>query len=133
LAERLNSEVVARMEQRLRQREHQLLAELRAAQEKVAGDESFRQIAGEAPDAGDASLADLVTDSTNAERLRDAEELRGVQDALSRVEAGSYGLCLRCGRPIDVRRLEAFPAAKYDLEHQAEQERRQGAIETPKL
>jgi DnaK suppressor protein len=56
-----------------------------------------------------------------------------VQEALARVEAGTYGLCLRCGRAIDIRRLEAFPAAKYDLEHQAEQERRQGAIETPKL
>jgi RNA polymerase-binding transcription factor DksA len=133
LAERLPPEEIERFAHRLREREKQLLAELRANQEKVLATESFDQVAGEAPDVGDASLADLVTDSTNAERLRDAEELRDVQDALARVEAGTYGICLKCGSPIDIRRLEAFPSARYDLQHQAEQERARRAIPMPKL
>ena len=132
MAERLTPDELAHFSQLLRAREQQLLAELRAGQERV-DTETFKQIAGEAPDTGDASLADLVTDATNAERQRDTGELRDIQDALARVEAGTYGLCLRCGKPIDRRRLEAFPAARYDLEHQAEQERRRGAPETPKL
>lgn len=39
--------------------------------------------------------------------LRRAElELRRIDAALERCEAGSYGYCLDCGEPIDPRRLE---------------------------
>jgi DnaK suppressor protein len=118
--------------QRLREREAQLLAELRAGEQR-AGAESFRDVAGEAPDRGDASFADTVSDGVNAERERDSGELRDVQDALSRIEAGTYGLCLSCGEPIDRERLDAAPTARYDIEHQREQERVQPPVQTPTL
>ena len=35
-----------------------------------------------------------------------------VDAALTRVEAGTYGLCERCGAPIGTPRLEALPAAR---------------------
>ena len=37
----------------------------------------------------------------------------GFERALSRVGAGSYGLCLRCGRPLAPERLEALPATRW--------------------
>ncbi|GAA4882239.1 TraR/DksA family transcriptional regulator [Actinomycetospora straminea] len=40
---------------------------------------------------------------------RDLEE---VDAARARVEAGTYGVCERCGRPIAPERLEARPAAR---------------------
>jgi RNA polymerase-binding transcription factor DksA len=33
--------------------------------------------------------------------------------ALNRIDAGTYGLCERCGRQIPPGRLEAFPSARY--------------------
>lgn len=40
----------------------------------------------------------------------DAAYFRGeVEDALVRMDAGTYGLCQRCGRPIGTERLEAVP------------------------
>jgi len=42
-----------------------------------------------------------------------ASELRQVDEALARVEAGTYGICARCGRPIPTGRLEARPFAEY--------------------
>lgn len=42
-----------------------------------------------------------------------ASELRQVDDALARVDAGTYGLCANCGRPIPAARLEARPFAEY--------------------
>ncbi|UWF77596.1 MULTISPECIES: TraR/DksA family transcriptional regulator [Microbacterium] len=39
-------------------------------------------------------------------------ELRQVDDALSRLEAGTYGICLGCGKPIPVERLEVRPFAE---------------------
>jgi RNA polymerase-binding transcription factor DksA len=37
-------------------------------------------------------------------------QLTLVQAALSRLELGEYGMCLRCGKAIDERRLLALPA-----------------------
>jgi len=115
---------------RLRKREQELVAELSSGQQRAAS-ENFGRIAGEAPDNGDASLADLVVDSASAERTRDADELRDVQDALARLDAGSYGLCQQCGEAIELARLRANPSARYDLRHQ--QEREQGNVRAPTL
>ena len=43
--------------------------------------------------------------------LRDSEraQLRQVEDALERLDAGTYGACRSCGRPIAPERLEAIP------------------------
>jgi len=38
-------------------------------------------------------------------------ELAEVRDALARMDAGSYGVCTRCGAEIPAGRLEAVPAA----------------------
>jgi RNA polymerase-binding transcription factor DksA len=42
-----------------------------------------------------------------AARLRRA----AVEDALDRLEKGTYGRCAACGRPIQPERLEALPSA----------------------
>ncbi|KQY75805.1 molecular chaperone DnaK [Microbacterium sp. Root1433D1] len=42
-----------------------------------------------------------------------ASELHQVDDALTRVEGGTYGVCANCGRPIPAGRLEARPFAEY--------------------
>ena len=50
-------------------------------------------------------------------RLEDREqaELREIEDALARIDAGTYGSCASCGRAIPVARLEAVPAATLCL------------------
>jgi RNA polymerase-binding transcription factor DksA len=40
-----------------------------------------------------------------------------VKDALSRIEAGTYGKCEVCGEAIETDRLEADPAARTCKEH----------------
>ncbi len=40
-----------------------------------------------------------------------------IKAALERIEKGVYGLCSVCGDPIDLRRLEANPAATTCLKH----------------
>jgi DnaK suppressor protein len=116
----------------LRARERQLLSELRAGRER-AETESFPQTASEAPDSGDASVADLAADQISAERQRDFDELQDVQDALTRLEDGTYGICFTCGEPIARDRLRALPTAKYDLQHQEQIERQTDTPPTPTL
>jgi RNA polymerase-binding protein DksA len=57
-----------------------------------------------------------------------AEELIGQIDAaLQRLDAGTYGMCARCGQPIDAARLEALPYAEFCITCQAIIERERAA------
>lgn len=49
--------------------------------------------------------------------------LEDVARAFEKLEDGTYGTCEACGKPIPDERLEAMPAARYCVEHQAERER----------
>jgi DnaK suppressor protein len=49
------------------------------------------------------------------------EQLAGVEHALQKFEAGTYGLCDNCGKPIPPARLEALPQASLCLECKARQ------------
>lgn len=44
-----------------------------------------------------------------AELQRAEDQAQEVRAALARLEAGTYGLCLKCGQPIDDERLEFLP------------------------
>jgi RNA polymerase-binding transcription factor DksA len=42
-----------------------------------------------------------------------ASELQQVDDALARMDAGTYGICANCGKPIPAARLEVRPFAVH--------------------
>jgi len=52
--------------------------------------------------------------------------LREVDEALDRIEEGTYGICEGCGKPIAVRRLEIKPFAKYCVQCQDAIEKKRG-------
>jgi len=66
----------------------------------------------------DESVNEIDEDMKN-KALSDHLELRlkEVNDALSRIENGTYGRCEVCKNPIPIERLRANPAAKTDIEH----------------
>lgn len=45
--------------------------------------------------------------------------LEAVERALERIEAGTYGVCERCGEAIDLARLKALPYAIYCIDCQS--------------
>jgi RNA polymerase-binding transcription factor DksA len=45
------------------------------------------------------------------------ENLKDVDDAMAKLEAGEYGRCEVCGEPIGAARLEAMPSARTCIEH----------------
>ena len=63
---------------------------------------------------------------------KESQLVADIDQALLRIKEGSYGECARCGRPIDERRLEAVPTARYDAICQTEIETN-GEDETPSL
>lgn len=67
------------------------------------------------------------TDRTIELRARDRERklINKIEQALRRIDDGSYGYCDETGEPIGVKRLEARPIATLSLEAQERHERRE--------
>ncbi len=69
--------------------------------------------------ADDAS--DVVSRDLNlALRSNSRDLLTQVEAALRRLDEGTYGVCARCGNPINPERLEALPYATYCITCQSE-------------
>ena len=65
-------------------------------------------------------MADVGTDMAEREKTslfahRQAKYLSDVDEALHRVDAGTYGICIICTNLIEEDRLKAVPIAKYHV------------------
>ncbi len=65
-------------------------------------------------------MADVGTDMAEREKTsmfahRQAKYLNDIDEALTRVENESYGVCIICGDLIEEGRLQAAPIAKYHV------------------
>jgi DnaK suppressor protein len=108
LRSRLESE-----QKRLTRELEQLKASVRPADERREGS-PFGKREEEAAEA-----SELETRLELEKRIRD--QLGSVEHALAKFEAGTYGLCDNCGKPIPPERLEALPQASLCLECKANQ------------
>ncbi|HEX5380392.1 MAG TPA: RNA polymerase-binding protein DksA [Phenylobacterium sp.] len=75
-------------------------------------------------------IADRATSETDRSlelRTRDRQRklISKIDEALRRIEEGSYGYCEETGEPIGVARLDARPIATLSLEAQERHERRE--------
>ena len=83
-------------------------------------------------DTTDVSKSDLDQSTALDLASRESQVIAEIDEALRRIDEGTYGQCARCGKPIDEERLKAMPTARYDAECQAAIEVAQGT-ETPSL
>ncbi|MDA0221180.1 MAG: RNA polymerase-binding protein DksA [Proteobacteria bacterium] len=74
-----------------------------------------------------ADRASTETDRSIELRTRDRERklISKIDEALRRIDDGTYGFCEETGEPIGVKRLEARPIATLCLEAQERHERRE--------
>jgi len=74
-----------------------------------------------------ADRASSETDRAIELRARDRQRklISKIDEALGRIEDGSYGYCEETGEPISLRRLEARPIATLSVEAQERHERRE--------
>ena len=90
-----------------------------ATQSDMSGDVGLDD---ESADAGTATF-EREKDLSIENNIRDL--LRKIDGALKRMDEGTYGLCVRCGRPIEKPRLKALPYAELCIKDaQAAQSRR---------
>ena len=110
-----------------------LLEEVRDQLEKSENQQYIELIGREPADAGDASVGDALADLNLGIIDRHIQELRDIEAAKARLKEGSYGVCIDCQMPIDIKRLLAYPTAKRCLTCQGKQERTFAHASTPKL
>lgn len=105
----------------LRRQIETLEAELKSDRAEV---ESARDASSssEVRDSTDASIAGSMRDVNRAVLDHHELEIREARAALSRMDDGTYGLCLDCADPIGYSRLKAHPVARRCLSCQSKQE-----------
>lgn len=65
----------------------------------------------EVADSSDTSFLNNTLDLGTAAMARDTGELRAIEAARLRMDEGTYGMCVRCGKDIPLARLEVQPTA----------------------
>lgn len=69
-------------------------------------------------DEGDLASAATTADITFSTRAREVELLGAIDEAIEKIEKGTYGKCIECEEQIPVARLEALPFAELCIDCQ---------------
>jgi RNA polymerase-binding protein DksA len=117
---RMDKEFVEKMRESLINLKKEIISTL------VAGNEDFKEIV-EGMDPKD--FADIASDDIDRKMIetlgtQDIKRLKAIDNALSRIQQGKYGLCIKCGKKIPQDRLEAIPYALMCIECKSSEERR---------
>lgn len=98
-----------------------LLAEIRQHTDHIREDQgaALELSDNDVKDTVDLSVQDVNKELALRLGERESQMVADIDQALLRIQEGSYGTCARCGKVIDERRLEALPTARYDANCQA--------------
>jgi len=111
---------VTRMEKALTELKREIVTNL------LASNEDFKEIV-DAMDPKD--LADVASDDIDRKMIeaigsQELKRLRMIDSALTRIQQGKYGVCIKCSKKIPQPRLEAIPYALMCVECKTADERR---------
>ena len=111
---------IAKMEKSLADLKREIIAKL------VASNEDFKDIV-EAMDPKD--LADVAADDIDRKMIealgsQELKRLQLIDSALTRIQQGKYGSCIKCNKKIPQARLEAIPYALMCIDCKTAEERR---------
>jgi DnaK suppressor protein len=92
----------------------------------IANNADFRSIV-EGMDPKD--FADVASDDIDRKMIeaigaQDLKRIKAIDAAITRIQQGRYGLCVKCGKKIPMERLQAIPYAVMCIECQKGEERR---------
>jgi len=108
----------------------ELMNRLLILRERISGEILSISRDSLSPTERDPSLSDQGTDTFDREfalnQLSSEQDvLFEIDEALRRLENGTYGICEMTEKPINIERLQALPYVRYSIEAQAELEKGQ--------
>ena len=110
-------------EKKLDQYRTVLLEQLRQQTEAARGNQNdaleFAANDDGVKDVADQSVKDVSQEIEYRLSERASQTVADIDQALMRIDEGTYGVCARCGKDIPERRLDAVPTARYDAECQS--------------
>src|SRR5918993_3852797 len=98
--------------EQLRQHNENIRENQSDALEMIGADDGVKDVA-------DMSLIDVSQEIEYRLSERESQLIADIDQALLRIDEGTYGVCARCGKDIPERRLDALPTARYDAECQS--------------
>ena len=98
----------------LENRRRELLAHVKQCEEELAEVQ-----ANKPADHQDAAPWERRQAMLRGQIEEERDQLEQIDEALQRLEEGTYGICAECGQPIRKERLEARPLVQYCIECQA--------------
>lgn len=108
------------------ERYRQILLDLRdqlVRQMNGLAKESAEQLPGYSMHMADSGTDNFDRDFALSLLSSDQDAIYEIDEALKRIERGSYGVCELTGKPIPKARLDAIPWARFTVEAQAQLER----------
>ena len=97
-------DLLQKMKQRLLEKRQELTKLLQNIADK--GD-----VSPDIKDSADEASSTLMNRLQSSLQAAEVEELKEVDEALVRIEKGTYGICINCEEPISAKRLECYPYA----------------------
>src|SRR4029078_9158511 len=109
------------LQQMLLRKRYEILKEIEGSLGQSLTEDQQRRLES-ARDVGDQALMDLDRElGISLMEMRNRRR-QAIDEALTRLNEGTYGICAECGVEISERRLEAVPFAKLCVECQAREE-----------
>ncbi len=106
----LSPERLDEVKERLLDRKRRLWQEVKQQLRSNIGD-GYQEMLAAARDEEDQATVSLMAETNLTLLGPKRQELEAIEEALNRLENGSYGFCEVCGQPIEPRRLEIMPEA----------------------
>ncbi len=108
-------ELIQSIRKQLIEQKAKLVAEAEATRGELPDEENH-------PDPGDQASAESDRNFMLRLRNREYKLIRKIDETITIIDNGEYGICEDCGEEIDGRRLEARPVATFCIECKTRQE-----------
>ncbi len=79
-------------------------------------------------DEADQATNGIEQSMSMAMKTREVQTLRMINEAIRRIDLGSFGSCMTCGETIETRRLQARPTTSLCIACKEEEEKASGSM-----
>jgi DnaK suppressor protein len=111
----LREKKLKEIRKRLNQQREELISEAGIALNELPDETIF-------PELGDQASAEIDRNFMLKLKGRERKLLKKIDEAIEKIDNGTYGICEACGEEINIRRLEARPVTTMCIECKTEQE-----------